>query len=124
MAKRRMFNISIIESDSFYALTPSAQTLYCHLIMNADDDGFVDMWKSLLRCLGIRPYHLDSLISAGYVILLDNDLLLISDWLLHNKIRLDRYSESRFKDRLNTVVVQPNGRYIKASEDFLSPQDK
>ena len=124
MAKRRMLSVSIIENDCFYTLTPSAQALYIHLIMNADDDGFVGMWKTLLKCLSVRPIHLDSLVKAGYVIILDDNLLLISDWLTHNKIRLDRYSEGRYKDRLDTVVIQPNGRYIKASEDFLSPQEK
>ena len=114
MAKRRMLDISIIESDRFYMLTPSAQTLYFHLNMNADDDGFVDMWKSLLRCLSIRAEHLNSLIDAGYVIKLDEDALLIADWNLHNKIRRDRYCEGHYKDRLKTVVMQANGRYIKA----------
>ena len=109
-----MLDISIVESDRFYALTPSAQTLYFHLNMNADDDGFVDMWKNLLRCLGIRAVYLDSLIEAGYVIKFDNDVLLIADWSIHNKIRRDRYYEGRYKDKLDTLVIQPNGRYIKA----------
>ena len=117
-----MINVSTIESDCFYTLTPSAQALYMHLMMNADDDGIVDMWKSLLRCLSVRAIHLDSLIEKGYVIKLDENLLLISDWLLHNKIRLDKYNEGRYKDKLSTVVIQPNGRYIKASEDFFAPQ--
>ena len=119
-----MLNVSVIESDRFYTLTPSSQALYMHLIMNADDDGFVDMWKNLLRSLSVRRSHLDSLIDAGYVIIFDDDLILISDWLLHNKIRLDRYSEGRYKDRLKTVQIQSNGRYIKASETFLTPQVK
>ena len=115
MAKRRMFNVSIIESDRFCTLTPSAQALYLHLIMNADDDGFVDMWKSVLRYLSVRRSHLDALEDAGYVIIFDDGLLLISDWLVHNKIRLDRYSSGRHKDRLDTLEIQPNGRYIKDS---------
>lgn len=124
MAKRRMLSTSIIESDRFCNLAPSAQTLYIHLLMNADDDGFVDMWKSLLRYLSIRRPHLEALVDAGFVILFDDDLLLISDWLAHNKIRLDRYNEGRYSDRLDTLILQPNGRYIKASEIFSSPQYK
>lgn len=119
-----MISSAIIESDRFYSLTPSSQVLYVHLVLHADDDGFVDMWKTLARCLGIRQLHIESLIKEGYVIIFDDNLLLISDWLIHNKIRLDRYSEGRYKDRLKTVVRQPNGRYIKASETFLSTQDK
>lgn len=118
---RRMISSDVVESDVFCSLTPSAQVLYIHLIMNADDDGFVDKWKSILRYLSIRRSRLDDLISTGHVILLDDDLLLIADWPRHNKIRLDRYRTGRYRDRLNTLSLQPNGRYIKASEDFLTP---
>ena len=119
-----MLATSIIESDLFYRLTPSSQALYVHLIMNADDDGFVDMWKGILRCLSVRQKALDDLINLGYVIIFDDDLLLISDWLVHNKIRLDRYASGRYKNRLDTLEIHQNGRYIKACGDFLSPQDK
>ena len=117
-----MLDISIIESDRFCLLTPSAQTLYLHLNMNADDDGIVDMCKNVLRYLRIKQEHLDSLIKAEYVIMLDSGALLISDWLLHNKIKSDRYTQSRYKSELKSLQVLPSGRYFKASEDFLSPQ--
>ena len=114
MAKRRRLDISIIESDRFRLLTPSAQALYLHLNMNADDDGIVDKWKSILRCLGIRAEHLQTLINEEYVIRLPGDTLLIADWNIHNKIRRDRYCEGNHKDKLDTVLMQPNGRYFKA----------
>ena len=124
MAKRRMLAMSIIESDVFCSLAPSSQTLYLHLIMNADDDGIVDKWKSLLRYLSIRQQHVQPLIETGLVIMLEGDLLLISDWLIHNKIRLDRYGEGRYKDKLETLLMHKDGRYYKASEAFLATQDK
>lgn len=114
MAKRRMLDISIIESDRFRLLTPSAQALYLHLNMNADDDGIVDKWKSLLRCLAIRSEHLFTLINEEFVIPLPDNTLLIADWNVHNKIRRDRYVEGNHKDQLDTVLTQPNGRYFKA----------
>ena len=113
MAKRRMLDISIIESDRFRLMPPSAQTLYFHLNMNADDDGFVGMWKTLLRCLGIRAIHLTTLIEEEYVIMLNDDVLLISDWNLHNKIRRDRYCMGHYNSLLESVEIQSNGRYIK-----------
>lgn len=123
MAKRRMLATSIIESDVFCTLSPSSQALYLHLVMNADDDGIVDKWKSLLRYLRIRQPHLQPLIDTGLVIAIDGDLLLISDWLIHNKIRLDKYNEGRYKDRLGTLLMHKGGRYFKASENFFAPQD-
>ena len=124
MAKRRMMSVEVCTSDVFVSLTPSAQALYLHLIMNADDDGFVDMWKGILRYLGIRYPHFQSLIDHGYVILFDDDVLLISDWRIHNNISLKRYSAGRYKDKLDTVLMHRGGRYFKASEVFLTPQVK
>lgn len=108
-----MFSIEVIEADSFCLLKASAQTLYFHLNMNADDDGFVDKWKSILRYLRIKREHLDSLIDAGYVIELDSGALLISDWLIHNRIRHDRYVEGQHSLELATLQLLPTGRYFK-----------
>ena len=115
MAQRRMLNISVIESDRFCTMSPSAQTLYIHLVMNADDDGFVDMWKSLLRYLSIKKTHVDTLEREGYIIIFNDGVMLITDWLLHNKIRPDRYKAGLYKDRLDHDLILENGRYFKAS---------
>ena len=113
MAKRRMLSSDVIESDGFCLLSPSAQMIYLHLNLNADDDGIVDKWKSVLRYLRVRSEHLTSLITAGYVIELDSGALLISDWLIHNKIRHDRYVPSAYRSELETMQIQPTGRYFK-----------
>lgn len=42
MAERRMFAKTIIDSDSFLDMPLSAQALYFHLSMRADDDGFIN----------------------------------------------------------------------------------
>ena len=112
MAKRRMISIDIVESDRFCTLKSSAQLLYFHLNMNADDDGVVDKWKSILRYLRIKREHLDSLIESGYVIELNSGALLISDWHIHNKIRRDRYVEGQYNSELAALKLLPSGRYI------------
>ena len=53
MAQKRMFNKTVIGSDEFLEMSDSAQNLYFHLSMEADDDGFVDNWKSIMRMTGI-----------------------------------------------------------------------
>lgn len=58
MANKRMFNIKIVDSDAFLDMPLSAQALYFHLNMRADDDGFIGnpkrckVWKRwvLLNC--------------------------------------------------------------------------
>jgi hypothetical protein len=41
MADRRMFSLPLVNSDMFLDMPKSAQLLYFHLSMRADDDGFV-----------------------------------------------------------------------------------
>ena len=42
MAEKRMFSREVVESDDFLELPLSAQGLYLHICMEADDDGFVN----------------------------------------------------------------------------------
>ena len=81
--------------------------------MNADDDGFVDKWKSILRYLKVKRTMLDMLIDTEYVIEFYDDVLLISDWRRHNTIKLDRYAKSSYNYLLDTLDRYPNGRYFK-----------
>ena len=124
MAKRRMFSVEIVEGDAFCVLPASAQNLYFHLCMNADDDGFVDKWKSILRYLKIKSSMLDLLIENEYILSFGGEVLLISDWRRHNTIKLDRYAKSSYNHILDTLETYPNGRYFKASRLFLDPQYK
>ena len=47
MAEKRMFARKIIDSDAFLEMPLSAQALYFHLNMRADDDGFVNNPKRI-----------------------------------------------------------------------------
>ena len=52
MAQKRMFSNLVVGSDDFLEMPDSSQNLYFHLSMQADDDGFVDNWKSIMRMTG------------------------------------------------------------------------
>ena len=49
MAEKRMFSRELVESDDFLDLPLSAQALYLHICMEADDDGFVNN-ANRIRC--------------------------------------------------------------------------
>ena len=51
MAEKRMFSKKVIDTDYFLEMPTSAQNLYFHLGMRADDDGFVDNYKSIMRII-------------------------------------------------------------------------
>ena len=52
MAEKRMFSAKIIESDAFLDIPATAQMLYFHICMNADDDGFVNNPRKIIRMCG------------------------------------------------------------------------
>ena len=127
MAKRRMLSIPIVETDRFYELKSTEQALYLHLNLNADDDGVVDRVKSIMRDTHASTKNYQSLVDGGYIIDLGKGLALITHWNQHNKIKKDRYIPSVYHDIISKMELDPNGRYIKASEvvfgDICAPQD-
>ena len=52
MAEKRMFSLSVVDTDWFLDLPLSTQALYFHLNMRADDDGFVNNPKKIQRMVG------------------------------------------------------------------------
>ena len=48
MANRRMFSLDVVDTDRFLDMSASAQALYFHLGMRADDDGFVSSPRKML----------------------------------------------------------------------------
>ena len=46
MACRRMINSKITDDDRFLVLQPATQEFYIHLVLHADDDGFVSKYHS------------------------------------------------------------------------------
>jgi DnaD/phage-associated family protein len=111
MAQKRMFNISILESDEFLEMPDSSQILYIHLSMNADDDGFVDNWKSIMRMTGKKEDDLKILIAKSFVIPFNTKILIIRHWKLNNYIQKDRYKETIYKDEKALLSVDKNNVY-------------
>lgn len=74
MAQRRMFSKKITESDRFLDMPLSAQCLYFHINMAADDDGFVGNVKTIKRMIGASDGDLTLLISKGFIVPLENGI--------------------------------------------------
>ena len=68
MAEKRMFTKKITESDAFLDLPLSAQALYFHLNMNADDDGFVNNPKMIARIIGAKADDLKMLEDKRFIL--------------------------------------------------------
>jgi len=111
MAQKRMFDKTITNSDDFLELPDSSQVLYFHLSMNADDDGFVNNWKSIMRMTGTKEDDLKLLIVKQYVINFDSGVIVIRHWRLNNYLRQDRYKETQFKEEKSKLYLGKNEEY-------------
>lgn len=110
MANRRMFSLDVVNADKFLEMPASSQSLYFHLGMRADDDGFVSSPKSITRTVGSGIDDLKILISKGYVIPFENGIVVIADWAINNWIRPDRKHDTRFPELLKRLNIE-NGVY-------------
>lgn len=85
-------------------MSPSAQSLYFHFGMRADDDGIVEAYP-IMQMLGAAEDDFRVLVAKGFVKLLNEDMVsFILDWNEHNIIRADRKVDSIYKDLLLKVV--------------------
>lgn len=111
MAQKRMFSNSVVQSDEFLEMPDSSQNLYFHLSMQADDDGFVDKWKSIMRMTGKKEDDLKILIAKSFVIPFDTGVLVIRHWRLNNYLQKDRYKETIYKDEKSRLTIDKSNVY-------------
>lgn len=112
MADKRMFSKKLIDSDAFLDMPISAQGLFFHLCMRADDDGFVDAPKRIARECQASSEDLQMLIDRRYVLTFpDSNVIVIKHWRLHNTIPKDRYKPTLYTEEKSQIGVKPNGAY-------------
>ena len=116
MAERRMFAKTIIDSDAFLDMPLSTQTLYFHLSMRADDDGFINNPKKIQRMIGASDDDLRLLIAKRFVLWFDSGVIVIKHWKIHNYIQKDRYKETVYQDEKALLSVKDNNAYTMDTE--------
>ena len=114
MAKRRMFSLDVVDTDDFLDMPATTQSLYFHLGMRADDDGFVSNPKKITKMVNCTPDDLQMLTEKGYIIPFDSGIVVIKEWKVNNYIRNDRYTPTRYIEELRSISEQ-NGIYVKIS---------
>jgi len=87
MAKKRMFSIEIVDSDAFLEMPTSSQLLYFHLNMRADDDGFINNPKKIMKFIGSADDDIKLLIAKKFIIPFESGVVVIKHWRIHNYIR-------------------------------------
>lgn len=105
MAIKRMFSKKVIETDRFTEMTPQAQLLYIHFGLNADDDGFVSNYKTIVRSYGNKD-NLQELLENNYIIPFQDGVIVISHWNINNSIRSDRYTKTIYQNDYKMLDLQ------------------
>ena len=120
IAEKRMFSQKIVGSDEFMDMPLSAQALYFHLNMRADDDGFINNTARVLRDIKAKPKDLRVLIEKRFLISFDNGVIVIKHWRMHNTLRKDRYTPTYYQDHLKALIIKENGAYTEREKAPVS----
>ena len=115
MAERRMFAKTIIDSDAFVDMPTSAQALYFHLAMRADDEGFINNPKKIQIMVGCNEDDLRLLGVKKFIIPFETGIVVIKHWKIHNYIRGDRKKETVYVEEMNMLDTKDNGAYTLKS---------
>lgn len=111
MAERRMFAKTIVDSDAFLDMPLTTQALYFHLSMRADDEGFINNPKKIMRMIGASEDELKLLIAKSFIIPFESGVCVIKHWKIHNYLRNDRFKPTVYTDEKSQLVEKDNKAY-------------
>lgn len=114
-----MFAKTIIDSDAFLDMPLSTQTLYFHLSMRADDDGFINNPKKIQRMIGCSYDDLKLLIAKRFLIVFESGVVVIKHWRIHNYIQPDRYHETMYKAEKQQLSLKENKSYTLVDTECI-----
>ena len=111
MAEKRMFSNRVIDTDEFLEMPATAQMLYFHLSMNADDDGFVGKPKTIMRMCRASQDDLTVLLGKQFVISFNTGVIVIRHWKIHNFIRKDTYHPTIYEKEKEMLSLDKSDAY-------------
>lgn len=103
-----MFSREVVESDNFLDLPLSAQALYLHICMEADDDGFVNNANRIRKVVDASEQDYQILFHSGYLIQMEDGLVVVAHWKICNTIRKDRYKPTVYQSEFKKLKINDN----------------
>lgn len=111
MGDRRMLTRKVTDDDHFMSLSASAQALYLHLSMSADDDGFCNQVALCMFKAHASVSDLEALLSLRYIYQFESGVIVIKHWRMANALRKDRYTPTVWQKEFAMLNVRENGAY-------------
>lgn len=117
MAQRRMFAMTIVDSDAFLNMPVSAQNLYFALGMRADDEGFINGPEKIVRICKAKKADLELLNELKFVITFESGIVVIKHWKMNNYIAPNRMKPTVYKEEQAQLEEKANGSYTKRRQN-------
>ena len=111
MAQKRMFSLSVVDTDNFLEMPISSRLLYYELGMRADDDGFVDSWKKIMMFAGLKEDDMKILITKQFVIPFKSGVVVIRHWKMNNYLQKDRIKPTIYQKEFKELRIDNNNVY-------------
>ena len=111
MSDRRMLTKKVTDDENFINLSSSAQALYLHLSMSADDDGFTRQISASMFKAHASVQDMEALLEKRYIYQFENGVIVIKHWRMANALRKDRYTPTAFQEELARLDIKDNGAY-------------
>jgi hypothetical protein len=106
-----MFAKTIVLSDAFLDMPLSARCLYFTLGMFADDEGFVNSPKGIMRQAGCSDDDMKVLLAKKFLLAFDSGVIVIKHWRINNYLRNDRYVPTKYIDEKAMLSEDENNAY-------------
>lgn len=106
-----MFAKTIVLSDAFLDMPMSARCLYMTLGMVADDDGFINSPKSVMRQCGASDDDLKVLMAKKFILPFESGVIVIKHWRINNYLQRDRYNGTKYVEEKAMLTIEENGAY-------------
>ena len=116
MAQRRMFSLKVVDTDAFCEMPASAQNLYFHIGMRADDEGFYAGVKGLMAKIHASQDDLSVLIARAYLLDRGDGVYVVKHWKMNNYLQLDRIKETEYEEKKIGLYLKKDGSYTLHEE--------
>lgn len=123
MAEKRMFSRAVVCSDAFLDMPSEAQCLYYQLNLAADDRGFCDCPRRIMRMIGASDDSMKLLIVKKFILIpaCNDQVIVIKHWRVNNNMRSQRFKETKYTDILNELFYDENNSYSQNPGDGHIP---
>lgn len=108
-----MMSKLITDDDNFINLSSSAQALYMHLVMAADDEGFTNAVTICLFKAHATADDYNSLLQKHFIIQFNDGVIVITAWNIMNTVQKDRFHATGFTKQREMLEVKSGVYQVK-----------